>query len=413
MRGILKAAVFRLILLLLVVVLGAGSIEIAATTYLTIRDGNFVSASQRYQRSTNDFIEQITRTDSSCRYVDTLFPHPYLGFVHHNNPPCGMKGINRSGLFGLDYPLERRADRFVIMITGGSVAAQFGQIHPDGPRFLEEALNTGYKSPNGRPFLVLNGADGAWKQPQQTIQFLLHADTLDAMITLDGFNEHYSLTSNFRIEYPANNFVHVNPFASRGYGEIASRWLAGQIYKRFSRWPVMKDSHAAYLLASSIFAFVEKGDTATDRPRRTSVQSLFAFPRNWSADKRFSWNLEKYRNYIRDLEVLARRRGARTAYFVQPAPAIGKALSAEEREVVGKLDYSDVYRRMTQGLLELNAEGLKVYSLLDIFKGVEEPLYADPIHLRRDGSGDSRGYRLMAEAVSVRLAEAWGLQSKP
>ena len=413
MKRLLKVAAFRLILVLLTFTLGLGTVEVMAVAYLTIRDGEFIPASIRYQNSSNVFIEQITRTGSSCRYVDTLFPHPYLGFVHHANPPCGMTSINSSGLFGPDFPLERSGDRFVVMITGGSVAAQFGQINPNGPRFLEEALNTRYESPNGSPFLVLNGADGAWKQPQQTVQFLLYGDAIDAVITLDGFNEHYSLTSSFRIEYPANNFALANPVAKTGYEGFVVRWLAGKVYGLSSRWPVLADSQAAYLVASAVYAWANADAAATDTPRRTSVESLFALPRDWSAEKKSYWNMEKYRNYVRDIAVLAKRRGVLAAYFIQPVPAIGKPLSTEERTVAGDLGYADIYRRMVEGLLDLKSEGLSVYSLLDIFSGMEEPLYADPIHLRRDTSGDSKGYRLMANAVAERLADAWNLVPKP
>ncbi len=37
-----------------------------------------------------------------------FYPHPYLCFVHHDNPPCGLpKGkTNNVGLFGRDFPLQ-------------------------------------------------------------------------------------------------------------------------------------------------------------------------------------------------------------------------------------------------------------------------------------------------------------------
>ncbi len=87
---------------------------------------------------------------TDCRYVDTLYPHPYVGFVHHANRPCGLKNINNVGLFNDDYPLLKRPDRYTILLTGGSVAGQLAQIDPwPAPHYLEEELNQEYESPNG------------------------------------------------------------------------------------------------------------------------------------------------------------------------------------------------------------------------------------------------------------------------
>jgi hypothetical protein len=67
--------------------------------------------------------------------------------------PCSLPGINNIGLFGEDFPDQRRTDRYVILLTGGSVASQLGQYQPPpAPRYLEEELNRNYVSPNGKPF---------------------------------------------------------------------------------------------------------------------------------------------------------------------------------------------------------------------------------------------------------------------
>lgn len=91
--------------------LTAIGVEVLANLYLYVRDGRYVSARERLDALGNTFIADVTRQNSGCRYIDTLYPHPYLGFVHHGNPPCGVPDINNIGLFGPDYPSERRDDR--------------------------------------------------------------------------------------------------------------------------------------------------------------------------------------------------------------------------------------------------------------------------------------------------------------
>jgi hypothetical protein len=91
------------LLALAVFVLGA---ELVANIYLYTRDGRYVAASERLDRLSNTFTTGLTKNEG-CRYIDTVYPYPYLGFVHHGNPPCGVPDINNIGLFGPDFPSDR------------------------------------------------------------------------------------------------------------------------------------------------------------------------------------------------------------------------------------------------------------------------------------------------------------------
>jgi hypothetical protein len=392
------------------VVLGLVTLEVLAIVALSLQDRAWVPPSERFRREVNRYIADVTRGGSRCQYVDSLFPHPYLGFVHHDIPPCGIP-VNNIGLFGVDFPTERRSDRFVLLVTGGSVAAQFAQIVPGGPKYLEAILNEDYVSPTGKPFLVLNGGDGAWKQPHQAILFVLWSDVLDGVVTLDGFNETGALGGAFRFEYPANNFAVVNPLAREGYGTVITRWLLGRLVGWASENPVTSRSHAAFMAVRAARRMLDSR-VRKERDRWTTIDRLFALPPEWDSDKRIRWGFEQYKKYIRTMEAIARDRGIRSAYFIQPAPAVGKRLTPEELAVVGDLSYGLLYRRMVYELLGLQAERVPIFSLLDVFADVETSLYDDSIHLRRNERGESMGYRLMATAIARRLADVWHLRSK-
>src|SRR5262245_36462694 len=401
----MKKAAFVLITVVVAVVIVCIGVEFMAVVVLTLKEGSYVSARERFRREANRYVQDVTRGGRSCQYIDSLFPHPYLAFVHHGNPPCGVPGINNIGLFGPDFPSEKIRDRFVLLVTGGSVAAQFGQVVPGGPRHLEVALNKRYLSPTGKPFLVLNGGDGAWSQPQQTILFLLYSDVVDAVITLDGFNEHSRLGRKKRFEYPANNFVIANPVAGGGDTVVLARWVLGRLVGYASQHPVLSHSHAVFALARETRRFVERIGI-TDMRRR------FRLPDSWDREKRLEWALGQYKKYIRALNAVARERRVLAASFIQPAPAIGKRLTPDEQKVVGALSYAPLYQRMTDALLELRNERLEVFSLLQIFREIETTLYADPVHLESDSRGESMGYHLMAEEMALRLAESWNLKRR-
>ena len=224
-----------------------------------------------------------------------------------------------------------------MLVTGGSVASQLVQNWPaPAPRFLEEELNKRYVSPNGKPWLVLNGGDGAWKEPQQFILFSMYATSVDAVVTLDGYNEHYFFWpgTTERLERPLSNFIDVNPFvADENFGDAATGWVIGRVAGTLAANPVLGHSHAAYMVIRGIEA-VAKSKDIFKSSKKTTLASLFAMPEEIVKD-----HDARIRRPARPLpEVHARHRGRRqgqcvkTAYFLQPVPPYGKVLTERGKE---------------------------------------------------------------------------------
>lgn len=411
-RTAFKRIAFRVITLLIAFVLVLAGVEILANVYLYVRDGKYVSARQRLDVLGNTFIAGLTKQKSGCRYVDTLYPHPYLGFVHHGNPPCGVPDINNIGLFGPDYPSERPDDRFVVLVTGGSVSAQLMGSGPKGVPYLQAILNRDYESPNGRPFLLLNGGDGGWHQPQQLILFLLYADAVHGVVTLDGFNERYFVGSSVRFDYPPHNFTEINPLLNSAYSDVAKRWIAGKFYGYAQASRVLSRSQAAYLVLARIDAYVKQEQQLYTARERTNINTMFALPKEWDEEHRIAWANGQYRKYIRAMGAVARQNDVQFAHFIQPAPAIRKPLTDEEKAVVGDLGYGALYERIASDVLGLAEEGTPIFSLLDLFEHNTSTLYADVIHLRQAADGTSEGYALMAQRMADVLAREWHLRPK-
>ena len=113
----MKQRIFGWISVLIGIVLALALIEVTAIAWLYIEDGRYTPAAELFERTQNTYVRDATK-GTACRYVDTLYPHPYVAFVHHANPPCGMPWVNNVGLFGPDFPtvkpsrlLRRDADR--------------------------------------------------------------------------------------------------------------------------------------------------------------------------------------------------------------------------------------------------------------------------------------------------------------
>jgi hypothetical protein len=408
----MKRVAFRIVAIAVGVAIVAIGLELVANVYLYVRDRRYVPARVRLESLTNTFTASVTSRGVGCRYIDTLYPHPYLGFVHHGNPPCGSPQVNNIGLFGPDYPSERPADRFVVLVTGGSVAAQLMTAGAGHVPYLQSALQRDYTSPTGKPFLLLNGGDGGWHQPEQLILFLLYADAVHAVVTLDGYNERYFVGSSVRFEYPPNNFEDVNPLLRTSYSNIVKKWIAGKLLARAVANPVLSRSEAAYLVLARVDAYVKAQQSIYDQRERTNINTMFLLPKDWDDEHRFAWATGQYRKYIGAMDAVAAQHDVLAAHFLQPVPAIAKPLTTEEQAVVGPLDYRANYQRIVTDVMTLADRGTPVFSLLDVFAQSNQTLYADVIHLRQEPDGTSEGYRLMAERMAAILGETWQLQRK-
>jgi len=395
------------------IVAGFAILEVSSIAWLTVRDGGYTPAAELFDRMANTYIRETTRS-SGCRYADTLFPHPYLGFVHHGQPPCGPANVNNVGLFGDDFPLIRRDDRYVVLLTGGSVASQLGQYAPPpAPRYLEEELNRHYISPTGKPFQVLNGGAGAWKQPQQLILFELHVDVVDAIVTLDGYNEQFMMQPGGRVrfELPANNFLDANPIVARdGFGEIVKGWLVGRVVGWLGQG-MSRRSHAAYLVADAL-------SVVSSRPASSEAHTFWnamMLPPEISSspDTMFALQVGQYRKYIRIMDMVARGYGVKSMFFLQPVPAIGKELTDEEKRATPDVAYGERYVQIVRELETLNEANIAVRNLLDVFAGEKGTIYADSIHPAQSAGLESRGYRLIAARMAQEMAAAWGLKTRP
>ena len=213
---------------------------------------------------------------------------------------------------GPDFPVIKPPDYYVVLLVGGSVASYVGGNQPPPrPRFLEEELNRKYVSPNGKPWMVLVGAAGAWKEPQSFILFSLYADSVDAMVNLSGFNEHFYFRPKMdqSLEGPAASFLEVNPFAAdENFGDAAIGWVMGRVAGTLALNPVLGRSHAAYMIVRGIEA-AAKGHAGFKSSKRTTIPGLFALPKDIqdNPERLFDFQLGLYQKYFRAAEAVGQR----------------------------------------------------------------------------------------------------------
>lgn len=392
-------AVFSLITLAL--------FELVFVLYYRMSDGEWLSNREKLDREDAPYLRELAR-DSACSYEATLAPHPFLAFVRHAGPPCNLPDINTSGLHGENFALTPDDGKFVIMLTGGSVASQFFRMPAQS---LQTILNRNYRK-DGKKFKIVNASMEAWRQPNQLIVAAMYGEHVDGFISLEGFNEIVFSRKGgyqYRMDRPwLPSYLAVNP------GELTRERLLGQwvnssiVSATESHW-LFGHSKLFYFIGGRTRAIVREEmekDSYTSRGEQY-INSMFVLPAEWSVERRRQWQIDKYIDYIRLYKAMAGARGAKSAFFIQPVPGIDKSLTDEEKKVVGRMRYADDYAVFRDAVLGLDREGVNIFSLTGIYRDYQGTLYTDPVHQKPD----SPGYVIMARTIAERLAEVWQLES--
>jgi len=367
--------------------------EVGGRVAWLLRHGEFFSAGEAW-KGQNAFAAEAGATLAG--YTATLASHPYLAHVHKPGP-----SVNRQGLYGRDFPESRNPKVFQVLVTGGSVACQLAGVQPESGALCRK-LEEKYVAADGRPIRVYNGADGGWKLPQQSIQILLNANRFDLVINIDGFNEHYVVKGDsYYLEMPCPNYRTVSPLGFHHQAALVGLWAAGALTRGVEKTPGLNRLWLGYAFGRGSVAlaqFVDKRSRSAQNPT-----TLFQYPPGQDGDnftqERQRAQLSELRRYLQLNAVIARQQGCEYASFLQPCPAIGKALTPEERRKVGDLGYADVYGRMEEAYRDAGRRGNYPFlSLVEVFSKTAQSVYADQIHCEM--GADSPGYRIVSQAIA-------------
>lgn len=336
---------------------------------------------------------EVKTSGCTADYRSTLYPHPYLAFVH--DPDCTH--TNNIGLLGENVP-PLGNNLFVVGIFGGSVAAQFAGL--EGPTEFERLLNKCYSNKKKQRFLVLNFADGAWKQPQQVIALMLFAKYLDLAISIEGYNETtYGLLHANRAAFsaPADNYIAVNPILYHGY--LARNALAVFI-SYVEHTPVLNRSNGLKVLILGAKSVIQKiyGDGV--------ASSSVAYRDPWETT--IEEELRNYARYVRHFAAIATSEQIGYYFILQPSAAY-KQLTEEEKMAVTATNYKREYD-LIDAMFHKYVEA-HYLSLKDLFQHESRRIFYDNAHMNKPGdlayggTAISYGQQKVAEKLAEFLAE--------
>lgn len=392
--------------------------EAACSVYYSLREhGNF-SVPELMNRDGNIYINDRGRflKDRLKRNLSNgvNFPSPYFSYTAHRLPPFGTGAqVNRAGFYGPEFPLEKEDGVFTIMISGGSVAAGF--FNSEAAEELEKTLNRDYTNEHIQKFILVGGAIGGWREPQQAALFMHYVQGLDGFINLMGCNENLALNDGDlqnRLEHPGGRFYVA---AAAHFGSRAGLF-AYRLDEAIKQWQheswIAQHSRFIYFVTQALRGLFRQWAVNQKFLKHPEAQGnssrQFKFPSEWPVEKRSAYILESIKKYIRIEHEIARPRDVKTLFLIQPYSLINKPLSDEEKKTwEHERARRESYLEMSQELMDLQSEGIPIYSLLDIFEGKTQTLYRDGFHLYPEGN------EILARNILQIIEREWGFTKKP
>lgn len=373
------------------------------------------------QEATPPFLSDWLTHESRCPFAVILITHPTLGYVQRHtkdiNKYCQEKDldVNNIGLnSNEDLPVVKNKNEFRIMLLGGSVAQQLSfyvnsdlQKQPARP-YIEYYLNKHYVSPTGYPFVVSAGAIGGWAFPNQIIMTLMYAERLDAIISLDGYNEANIIQSGKRFEsvigaqsllaaYSKNSFFHTYSYLMR------------ELYTLNSK-PLFKKSYnlvVFYKLAALGLNKFYINDKVIDEFTSGATEPL-----NFPLPTRMDLALKQYERYMKNLHQLAESNKLHSIHFLQPSRHQGKTLTPKELATRTQDNVtSGTMKELQTVFFRLRRQGFPVYDLTNIFEKTSFTIYRDTVHFEQVG-GISPGNEIMVKAMAKQIQKQWKLKEK-
>ncbi len=364
-------------------------------------------------RSWDFYVNTYTGDGFKCTFQEALEIHPYLGWLTGPYLPCGRFARNNRGFWDRhDLPYERNPELYTVMVVGGSVASQIAHGSGDDAHpfnWIEDELNSRYRSPNGRPFRIVSGAMGGWRMPTQITTVAMFGPQIDAVIAVDGYNEMTNVIVDKPLERPDAWTWYAVQNPTSGVVTIEFMKLLKYVRIVISSVPVLRDSKVLFGAFEGILSILGDGNVAVIGETE-QLRHQFTFPHDWPREKVEKANILKWQNYILSLRGTAEAMGLKYAHFIQPIPDLDKPLSEDELKRARWITGERYLRSIVRPAEALKTQGVPVVSLTGVFRDIKDTLYHDEIHCGYDERGDNRGYRMMSKVIATSLGDLWKLK---
>ncbi|MFM9264758.1 hypothetical protein [Tychonema sp. BBK16] len=207
------------------------ALESLSLAFYFITQNQFFYTRVKKQDQVVEDLERIgVRLDNSI--IERL--HPFFGYVQKQGTFTKKQinlQVNRHGFFSQqEYPfIKTSQNQLIIGIFGGSVANNMA-VDEYETKLLSRKLKS-YPEFANKEIVVLNFANGGYKQPQQLLilnYFLALGQEFDMVINIDGFNEVAlsNLNNKSQLDIAMPSVQHVQPLADLANDNLSPEVMA-------------------------------------------------------------------------------------------------------------------------------------------------------------------------------------------
>src|SRR5262249_30144168 len=150
---------------------------------------------------------------------------------------------------------------------------------------LAELLEKNF-SYEGRRIVVINGASASWKEPQQLIQLLLNANAIDAVVSIEGFNElafHFSSKYHYDMAAPMlQTYARANPVLLSTSQE-ATIIGVHKLFDVIQQYPFVGNSKTVFFVLDLLSRqLLNNGDIRRKNDQYRTTENMFLLPKGIS-----------------------------------------------------------------------------------------------------------------------------------
>lgn len=340
-----------------------------------------------------------------CTWNESLYPHPYLGFVQSQGLECSFGKVNNKGFISPNFPHKKNEKYFDVLVMGGSVAAQLiGGISFGLDGYLFKLLNKNFVDARGREVRVFSTATGAWKQPQQLNSYILYGDVFDAILSVEGANETAQFGVNEVFEQPFGIYWGVAKYPDVNLDKLIARVKYLKKLQRKYKILNLSSLYQTYLLKNA---------------EEASLKFNELFYKSWS-NKIFTRedqttreeHAQRYLEYVEKLNILTKNSNQNFLTFIQPILEYKKPVHEKEKSIAKNENQLETYRVLVERLRKSPVEN--VILLSDIFEKTSEHIYLDYVHFDFHPNEPEavNGQKIVAEKIIDVVSRKWNLQKK-
>ena len=393
----MKKSVKHILFILMAIALVLIFFEISSRFFWIVKERSWVSSADVIKKH---FPQSFNVP--GCVWSDQIQTHPYWGIAYKLDSPCATVPVNSQGLSGPEIPQVRDPHYFTVLVVGGSVAETLAaHLSEQGMSSLQMRVQDKFVDSQGRKIRFINASIAAGQQPMQVLATLYYGRVVDAVISVEGYNEYRAIQNEKSIFGPTHVWTEV--LVRDFNGGRLSGLLAQSLLDLKSKILRSYLANSLFLVSTALIIQDAVNIKSLDSGSNQLTRNLQSWRGSQSKEQRIKDSLDMTLATSEVSKIL----GVPFVAYLQPTPRSKKVLSAEETSVVGDLKTLDGYADFLRQSKASMKGRVQFTDLTQIFDDTSDTVFLDPIH------NNLIGKRIFSDRIVSDLAQRFKWRVRP